>query len=76
MLQRAEEALPDLLTPDMEARKKRLLDVAVQMMISQRVVGKEDEQGINVMRDRLEDVYQRGLLAGFQSALELLYVRR
>ncbi len=76
VLQRAAEALPDLLTPDMEARKKRLLDVAVQMMISQRVVGKEDEQGVNVMRDRFEDVYRRGLLVGFQSALELFYVRR
>lgn len=76
VLQRAKEVLPDLLTPDMEARKKRLLDVAVQMMVTQRVVGKEDEQGINVMRDRFEDVYQRGLLVGFQSALELFYVRR
>jgi molecular chaperone DnaJ len=40
VLDRAREVLADFMTPEMEARGKRLLDVAVQMMISQQVVGK------------------------------------
>ncbi|MER3424483.1 MAG: hypothetical protein C4293_15950 [Nitrospiraceae bacterium] len=76
VLGRAAEVLQEFLTPEMEARKKRLLDVALQMMIGQRVVGKQDEKGINALRNRLEEVFQRGRLSGFQSALELFYVRR
>ncbi|HJU04879.1 MAG TPA: DnaJ domain-containing protein [Nitrospiraceae bacterium] len=76
VLQRAAQVLPELLTPDMETRQKRLLDVAVQMMISQHVVGKDDQKGINTMRDRFAEIFRRGQLGGFQSALELFYVRR
>jgi molecular chaperone DnaJ len=76
VLDRAREVLQDFMTPEMEARRKRLLDVAVQMMISQRVVGKQDEKGINAMRDRFEHIYGEGELHGFAQALELWYVRR
>lgn len=73
---RGAEILPDLITADMETKKKRLIDVAVQMMISQRVVGRHDEKGLRAMRDRFEEVVRRGRLHGFAQALELLYVRR
>ncbi|MBD0305472.1 MAG: J domain-containing protein [Nitrospiraceae bacterium] len=76
VLRRAAEVLDDFITPDMETREKRLLDVAVQMMISQRVVGKQDEKGINHLRDRFKEIFRDGRLAGFQSALELFYQRR
>jgi molecular chaperone DnaJ len=76
VLRRAAEMLGDFITPDMETREKRLLDVAVQMMISQRVVGKQDEKGINHLRDRFKEIFRDGRLAGFQSALELFYKRR
>ena len=76
VLRRAAEVLDDFITPDMETREKRLLDVAVQMMISQRVVGKQDEKGINHLRDRFKEIFRDGRLAGFQSALELFYRRR
>jgi molecular chaperone DnaJ len=76
VLRRAAEVLDDFITPDMETREKRLLDVAVQMMISQRVVGKQDEKGINHLRDRFKGIFRDGRLAGFQSALELFYRRR
>ena len=76
VVQRAGEILADLLDVESEARKKRLLDVAVQMMVSQKVVGKHDERGTAAMRDRFEDVYRRGRLHGFAQALELFYVRR
>ena|SRR5579884_1329095 len=76
VLARGAEVLPDLLTADMDAKKKRLIDVAIQMMISQRVVGRHDDKGVNALRDRFEAVVRRGRLHGFAQALELLYVRR
>jgi molecular chaperone DnaJ len=76
VLDRARDVLADFMTPEMEARRKRLLDVAVQMMISQQVVGKQDEKGINVMRDRFEHLFEQGEWHGFAQALELWYVRR
>ena len=76
VLERGAEILTELVGPEMETRKKKLLDVAVQMMVSQGIVSKQDEKGVNHMRDRFEETFRRGRLAGFQSALELFYVRR
>ena len=76
VLRRAAEVLSDFITLDMETREKRLLDVAVQMMISQRVVGKQDKQGINHLRHRFKEIFRGGRLMGFRSALELFYQRQ
>jgi molecular chaperone DnaJ len=76
VLERAKEVLADFVTPEMDARGKRLLDVAVQMMISQQVVGKQDEKGVNAMRDRFQRIFEEGERHGFAQALELWYVRR
>ncbi len=74
--ERASQAMHEFVTPDMEARAKRLLAVALQMMISQRVVLKEDEDRIEDVKRRLQEAFQRGRLTGFRDALELLYQRR
>jgi len=74
--ERASQAMHEFVTPDMEARAKRLLAVALQMMISQRVVLKEDEDRIEEVKRRLREAFQRGRLTGFRDALELLYQRR
>ena len=76
VLERAKEVLADFVTPEMAARRKRLLDVAVQMMISQQVVGRQDEKGVNAMRDRFQRIFEEGERHGFAQALELWYVRR
>lgn len=76
VLDRAKEVLADFVTPEMVARRKRLLDVAVQMMISQQVVGRQDEKGVNAMRDRFQRIFEEGERHGFAQALELWYVRR
>ena len=76
VLERAKEVLADFVTPEMDARGKRLLDVAVQMMISQQVVGRQDEKGVNAMRDRFQRIFDEGERHGFAQALELWYVRR
>jgi molecular chaperone DnaJ len=73
---RAAEVMPELVTEEMEGRKKRLVEVATQMMISQGVVGRSDEGGIRSLRARLDECFAKGRLHGFASALELFYERR
>lgn len=73
---RAAEVIPELATEEMEGRKKRLVEVATQMMISQGVVGRNDEGGIRSLRARLDEQFSKGRLHGFASALELFYERR
>jgi molecular chaperone DnaJ len=73
---RAAEVMPELATEDMEGRKKRLVEVATQMMVSQGVVGRNDEGGIRSLRARLDEHFRKGRLHGFASALELFYERR
>ena len=74
--ERASEVMRDFVNDDMEGRRQRLVEVATQMMVSQGVVKKDDEGGIRSLRGRLEDVFRKGRVKGYQSALELLYERR
>lgn len=74
--ERASQVLHEFVTPDMEVRKKRLLEVALQMMVSQKVAPSGDDERIKMVKDRLNEVFQRGRLEGFASALELYYERR
>jgi molecular chaperone DnaJ len=73
---RAAEVMPELVSEDMDGRKKRLVEVATQMMVSQGVVGRNDEGGIRSLRARLDEQFRNGRLHGFASALELFYERR
>ena len=73
---RGAEVMPELVTEEMEGRKNRLVEVATQMMISQGVVGRNDEGGIRSLRARLDECFGQGRLHGFASALELFYERR
>jgi molecular chaperone DnaJ len=73
---RAAEVMEEFVTPEMEKRKQRLLEVAIQMMLSQAVVGRGDEGGIRALRGRLEEMFHKGRIKGFTTALELLYERR
>jgi molecular chaperone DnaJ len=73
---RAAEVMPELVSEEMDGRKKRLVDVATQMMVSQGVVGRNDEGGIRSLRNRLDEQFRKGRVHGFASALELFYERR
>ncbi len=73
---RAAEVLSEFVTDEMDGRKKRLVDVAVQMLISQGVAGRNDEGAIRSLRARLDEQFRKGRLHGFASALELFYERR
>ncbi len=73
---RAAEIMEEFLSPEMENRKKRLVDVAVQMMATQGVIQKGDEGQARELRGRFEDMIRRGRMSGFTAALELFYQRR
>ena len=73
---RAAEVMPELASEEMEGRRKRLVEVATQMMVSQGVVSRNDEGGIRSLRARLDEHFKKGRLHGFASALELFYERR
>lgn len=73
---RAAEVMEEFVTPEMDKRKQRLLEVAIQMMLSQAVVARGDEGGIRALRGRLDEVFRKGRIKGFTTALELLYERR
>ena len=74
--ERASEVMEELVTVEMEGRKKRLLEVATEMLLSQGVVKQGDEGGMRLLRGQLEDVFRKGRAKGFVAALELFYERR
>jgi len=74
--ERAAEVMHEFVTPEMEGRKKRLVDVALRMMISQGVVGMGDERRCNEVREGFREAFEGGRRKGFGAALELLYERR
>lgn len=78
VFERGAEMLGDLLgaEAEAEAKKVKLVAVALKILVSQHVVPGEDERRLDEMTGRLRDTYQRGRLAGFRDALELFYVRR
>lgn len=73
---RASAIAGDFVTDEMDRRKQRLVEVAVEMMLSQGVTKRGDEAGIRVLRARLEEGFHKGRIHGIASALELFYERR
>lgn len=73
---RASEIMNELLTDAMRDRAERLVTVATEMMVSQGVANRDDEQEVGRLFHRLEAAMRRGRLHGIVSALELLYERK
>ncbi|MBS0182386.1 MAG: J domain-containing protein [Nitrospira sp.] len=73
---RASAIVGDFVTDEMDERKQRLVEVAVEMMVSQGVTKRGDEGGIRALRNRLETAFRNGRVHGIASALELFYERR
>jgi molecular chaperone DnaJ len=73
---RASKIVGDFVTEEMDGRKQRLVEVAVEMMVSQGVTKRGDEGGIRALRNRLETAFRNGRVHGIASALELFYERR
>lgn len=73
---RASDVMDELVTPEMEGRKQRLVEVATEMLLSQGVAKRGDEGGVRSLRGQLEEVFRKGRKKGFAAALELFYERR
>ncbi|MBX3329177.1 MAG: J domain-containing protein [Nitrospira sp.] len=73
---RASAIMGDFVTEEMDGRKQRLVEVAVEMMLSQGVTKRGDEGGIRALRNRLDTAFRNGRAHGIASALELFYERR
>ncbi|MCP9453445.1 MAG: J domain-containing protein [Nitrospira sp.] len=73
---RAAEIVGEFMTDAMQGRAERLVNVATQMMVSQGVVSRHDEQGIRRLSHRLETALNKGRLQGIVSALALFYERQ
>jgi len=73
---RASDIVTEFVTSEMDSRKQRLLEVAIEMLLSQGVVKCGDEGGIRSLRGRLEDSFRQGRVQGVASALELFYERK
>jgi molecular chaperone DnaJ len=76
VLARGQEILEEFITAEMEQRKERLLDVAVQMMKSQRVIDATDERQAQELRALFDERIRAGRVNGLAAALELFYQRR
>ncbi len=68
-------AIAELVTPAMEECKTRLLDTAVQMMLSQGV-GSGRESGTDWLERQLAEAFHLGRVDGYCEACELFYVRQ
>ncbi|UCE63022.1 MAG: DnaJ domain-containing protein [Nitrospirota bacterium] len=76
VVQRGKEILPHLLTEEFQAKRERLLDVALQMLILQNVASSGNEQEVKGLKRELEKIYDEGWLQGYTQACNLFYVRR
>lgn len=74
--QRARITIEKLITVDMKLKQQRLLDVALQMMLSQGISGTGGKQETAWLERKLAKAYTQGRIDGFCEACELLYVRR
>jgi molecular chaperone DnaJ len=72
---RGAEIMDDFVTNDMNGRK-RLVEVATEMMLSQGVAKRSDQAGVRTLRHQLDTAFQNGRIHGIASALELFYERR
>ncbi len=76
VIQRGREILHQLLGEEFLARRARLLDVALQMLLLQNIVSSGNEQEVKRLRRELEKIYDEGWLQGYTQACDLFYMRR
>ena len=74
--QYAKEVVAEIVSGEMDERKDRLIDVGLQMMLSQGVDGSGGKKGADWVRKQLLDAFNRGRVDGYCEACELFYVRR
>ena len=76
VIRRAKEVVQEFVSLEVQTRRERLLDVALQMLLSQNVARDSDEQEVKALQKELEAIYDEGWVAGYVQACELFYARR
>ncbi len=76
VIQRGKEVLQHLVTEEVQAKRERLLEVALQMLLLQNVASSGNDQEVQALRRELERTYDEGWLQGYTQACNLFYERR
>jgi molecular chaperone DnaJ len=74
--QRGREVLDDLVSEELNQRRERLVDVAVEMVCSAVPGSIQGSDQMDQVRRSLGQAYQEGWIQGYEQACELLYERR
>jgi len=74
--ERAQEEIGHLLDAEAMTRREQLLEVALQMLLSQGVARSNDQEEVGALTKQLHEIYREGWVEGYTQACELFYVRR
>jgi len=73
--ERAPEAFRGWLSEDMEIRRSKIVHVALFNLLNQGAVDRKRERDVDRLKQRLENAYEEGRVAGYRDALEMYYQR-
>lgn len=73
---RACQIVREFVSPELESKHRRLVDVAMQMLQSHGVAFEDDQAQYDAFKHGLEAAIQHGRRIGYRDALSLFYVRR
>ncbi len=73
--ERAPEAFRGWISEEMEIRRSKIVHVALFNLLNQGAVDRQRERDVDRLKQRLENAYEEGRVAGYRDALEMFYQR-
>ena len=71
----APEAFREWISEEMEIRRSQIVHVALFNLLNQNAVDRKRERDVDRLKQRLENAYEEGRVAGYRDALEMYYQR-
>ena len=71
----APKAFAAWISEDMEIRRSKIVHVALFNLLNQGAVDRKRERDMDRLKQRLENAYEEGRVAGYRDALEMFYQR-
>ena len=71
----APEAFRGWISEEMEIRRSKIVHVALFNLLNQNAVDRKRERDVDRLKQRLENAYEEGRVAGYRDALEMFYQR-
>lgn len=71
----APEAFREWISEEMEIRRSKIVHVALFNLLNQNAVDRKRERDVDRLKQRLENAYEEGRVAGYRDALEMFYQR-